>query len=274
MILFPHGKVNLGLNVTRKRSDGFHEIETVMVPIPLCDVLEAIADPALNNGEIIFTRSGLNIPGALETDLCWRAAKCLENERKLPGLRMHLHKAIPMGAGLGGGSSDGAFTLRLLNDLFDLRIAEDQLQDMATTLGSDCPFFLKKGAQLATGRGELLKPIDLDLTGLHLVLINPGIHVATSEAYGHTSPTGILADIEKLLDRNNIASWQRTVLNTMEPHVFQRYPEVAAVKDKLLEQGAFYAAMSGSGSTVFGLFNSPPRRLNFPSGYGQWAFPL
>lgn len=272
MVVFPHAKINLGLNVLRKRPDGYHDIESVMVPIPLCDVLEAVVDP--DQSQVIYTRSGLAIPGDLRNDLCLRAVERIRTVRELPGLRLHLHKVIPMGAGLGGGSSDGAFTLHLLNKLLDLRFSKDELHRMATELGSDCPFFLNEGAQLASGRGEELRPVQLDLTGLDILLINPGIHVSTLEVFANTFPTGRSWNLEQLVARDRITNWQGSIVNTMEPYVFGKYPEIALIKTALLEHGAIYAAMSGSGSTVFGLFNSLPEKLDLPTGQSQWVFSL
>jgi len=272
MVVFPHAKINLGLNVLRKRPDGFHDIESVMVPIPLCDVLEVVVDPDQN--EVLYTRTGLEIPGPSGNDLCLRAVEMIHTARELPGLRLHLHKVIPMGAGLGGGSSDGAFTLLLLNKLLDLRFSKSELHQMATGLGSDCPFFLSEGAQLASGRGEELRPLQLDLSGLHMIMINPGIHVATAEVYANTVPSGSSWKLEQLVTRDRIADWQGSIVNTMEPYVFEKYPEIALIKTALLSHGAIYAAMSGSGSTVFGLFNSLPEKLDLPSSQVQWVFSL
>jgi 4-diphosphocytidyl-2-C-methyl-D-erythritol kinase len=273
MIRFPHAKINLGLNVVRKRGDGYHDIESVLVPIPLRDVLEVVIDPSLRSGELVFTRSGLPVPGEVETDLCWRAVKAVGQEHALPGLRMHLHKVIPMGAGLGGGSSDGTHALLLLNDLLDLGLPYAQSRAYAASLGSDCPFFLRPVAQLAEGRGERLAPVELDLKGLWLVLVDPGVHVPTSEVYGNLKPSGTSVDLRKLISLP-IEQWPGRIINTMEPYVFATRPAVAQVKEKLLAAGAAYTAMSGSGSVVFGLFRSMPPALTWPSDHRSWAFRL
>lgn len=272
MIRFPHAKINLGLNVVRKRSDGYHDIESVLVPIPLRDALEIVVDPLLPAGELVFTRTGLPIPGTVETDLCWRAVKMVGATHALPGLRMHLHKVVPMGAGLGGGSSDGAHVLLLLNDLLDLGLNYEHLHAFAAQLGSDCPFFLKPQAQLAEGRGEQLTPIDLDLRGLWLMLVNPGVHVPTPEVYANLVPTGATHDLAQLVSTTAPETWPAMVINTMEAYVFRTWPSVAAVKERLLETGAVYAAMSGSGSTVFGLFRSAPPPLTWPADHSAWTF--
>jgi 4-diphosphocytidyl-2-C-methyl-D-erythritol kinase len=274
MIVFPNAKVNLGLNVVRRRDDGYHDIESVMVPIPLSDALEVIIDPELPPGEVVYTRSGLAIPGTSDGDLCMKAVGLLRQKAELPGLRIHLHKVIPMGAGMGGGSSDGAHMLLLLNDLLHLGISRTELSDMAAQLGSDCPFFINPGPQLALGRGERLSPINLDLSGLWLVLVNPGIHVPTPLVYAHTVPTGRLLDLGELLATRPIEDWQELVPNTMERYVFEAFPEVGAIKMQLKEHGAVYAAMSGSGSTVFGLFRNEPDPFAKSKGWATWKFRL
>lgn len=282
MILFPHAKINLGLNVVHKRDDGFHAIETVMVPIPLQDIIEAVVDPTLELGEIRYTRSGISIAGPVENDLCWRMAQKIYATRKLPGIRLHLHKVVPLGAGLGGGSSDAAHVLLLLNNLFDLNISTNELFTLAASLGSDCPFFLTKGPQFAEGRGEILRPIDLDLTGLWIVLVNPGVHVPTPEVYQNTTPTGASFGINwnkaiALLNQADGQTYSNSAIrelipNIMEDHVFRNYPKVQQVWRKMIDSGAFHAAMSGSGSTVFGLFTSQPPDLEWPADHSSWRF--
>jgi len=273
MIVFPFAKINLGLNVLRKREDGFHAIESVLVPIPLRDALEAIVDPSLTPGEAVLTRSGAPVPGNVQDDLCLKAVDVLRLVRPLPGLRLHLHKVIPVGAGLGGGSSDAAHVLLLLNDLLDLRLEPTQLQTMAAELGSDCPFFLNEHPQLAEGRGEQLSPIALDLRGQWLALVDPGIHVGTAEAYRNTTPTGRSMDLRSAL-AGDPDSWSTAVVNTMEPYVLRNHGAVAGVKATLQEAGAYYAAMSGSGSNVFGLFRSQPTLPAFPTDHRVWILRL
>jgi len=274
MVLFPHAKINLGLNVVSRRTDGFHEIESVLVPIPLNDVLEAVIDPGLPTNSLVYTRSGLPIAGPLGDDLCHKAVERLQHEHALPGLRLHLHKVIPMGAGLGGGSSDGAVTLIMLDRLCHLGLGNDGLLPHAAALGSDCPFFLQNKACIARGRGELLEPLDLDLHGLHLVLVNPGLHVSTAEVYRNTIATGRSWDFGSLLKRDRMGDWQATILNTLEGYVLETHSEIAEIKADLLRNGAIYAAMTGSGSSVFGLFTTPPKDLAFPDGYRSWTFDL
>ncbi len=274
MLAFPKAKINLGLNVLERRADGFHTIESALVPIPLCDALEVIVDGSLADGTIIYTRSGLPVHGDPEQDLCMRAARTLLAQRSFPGLRMHLHKVIPMGAGLGGGSSDGTQVLVLLNKLLELDLGFDELHRAASTLGSDCPFFLMDSAQCAGGRGEILTPLELDIRGTWLVLVKPPVHVSTAEVYKNTTPTGHSQDLKAALTGPPMTEWSRSVVNVMERYVFLTYPEVGKIKDHLLEMGAAFSSMSGSGSSVFGLFGSKPPEMTWPQNYAQWTFQL
>jgi len=274
MLLFPHAKINLGLNVLARRADGFHDIESVLVPIPLCDVLEAVIAPDLDKNALVYTRSGLTIAGALNDDLCYKAVRRIQQLRALPGLRLHLHKVIPMGAGLGGGSSDAAHTLLMVNRLCGLGLEQSELHAHAIALGSDCAFFLQNEACIARGRGELLGPVGLDLRGLHLVLVNPGLHVSTAEVYRNTVPTGRPWDLSSLLHREQLEEWQATIINTMETYVLDAHPVIADIKTSLLRSGALYAAMTGSGSSVFGLFKTPPKDVVFTHSSRTWTFEL
>lgn len=261
MISFPNAKINLGLHILSKRSDGFHEIETCMVPIPLRDALELILDkkPSWNS-------SGLAIPGDAKDNLILKAEKLLKKDFPgLPNLAIHLHKNIPMGAGLGGGSADGAFALVLMNNLFDLHLDDFFLEEYAAQLGSDCPFFIENTPKIARGRGEILSPISISLQGAYLALINPGIHIGTKEAYAGVTPGPSKVNLEEVLaDRSR---WKKELVNDFEASIFQNHPEIGRIKSNLYEAGAFYASMSGSGSTVFGLFQEKPTELNFNPNY-------
>jgi 4-diphosphocytidyl-2-C-methyl-D-erythritol kinase len=261
MISFPNAKINLGLQVTSKRKDGYHEIETCMVPIPLFDALEMILDkkPSWNS-------TGLAIPGDSRDNLILKAEKLLRKDfQGLPNLNIHLHKNIPMGAGLGGGSADGAFALKLMSNLFDLHLDDYFLEEYAAELGSDCPFFIQNTPQIGRGRGEILEPIDLSLKGVHLVLVNPGIHVGTKEAYAGVIPSTPIVQLEEVLaDRSR---WKDELVNDFEPSIFQNHPDIREIKEKLYDSGAFYAAMSGSGSSVFGLFDEKPSGLSWKEEY-------
>ncbi len=238
----------MGLHIVSKRADGYHELETIFYPIDWCDVLEIVP-----SDEQQFTSSGLAIPG--KGNLCLDAYHLLKADFDISAVHIHLHKVIPIGAGLGGGSSDAAFTLKGLNELFDLKLSNEQLRAYAVQLGADCPFFVENKPMLATGIGEVLSPIELDLSNYHLAIVKPDIHVSTAEAYSSVvpnQPTHSLAD----LIRQPIADWQ--VQNDFEKSVFAQYPEVEKLKQSLYEKGAVYAAMSGSGSAVFGLFKELP----------------
>lgn len=272
MILFPHAKINLGLNVVRKRPDGYHDIETVFLPIPLRDVLEAVVMKDVAPGEVLYSRSGLPVEGEPEADLVMRAHRLIAGCRVLPGLRMHLHKAIPLGAGLGGGSSDATHTLLLLDRLLELHLSQEELRSMAMKLGSDCAYFLEKGPRSANGRGEMLAPLALDLTGCWTVVVNPGIHVPTSEVFKHVvfidGETGYPQD----LSTAPIEAWNRIAPNALEEFVFRKWPAIREVCDVLKTSGAAYAAMSGSGSTVYGIYTSRPPALEWPAHYRSWSF--
>ncbi len=258
MLTFPCAKINLGLNVLQLRDDGYRDIESVLVPIPLCDALEVVVDPAIGAGRMALTHSGRPVPGRTGDDLVARAHGLVNALHPLPGLRVHLHKTIPIGAGLGGGSSDGAHMLLLLDRLFGLGLAPAVLHELAAQLGSDPPFFLQRGPCLAEGRGERLTPIPLSLRGLWLVLVDPGVHVSTADVYARTRPTGRSVALAEVL-ADPIDSWRERLANVMEEAVFALHPSIGRIKEALYAAGAAYASMSGSGSSVFGLFTERPR---------------
>ncbi|SEF76949.1 4-(cytidine 5'-diphospho)-2-C-methyl-D-erythritol kinase [Algoriphagus boritolerans] len=261
MINFPNAKINLGLHITAKRKDGFHEIETCMIPIPLFDALEMILDK-----QPTWNSSGLEIPGDSKDNLILKAEKLLRKDfPSLPNLNIHLHKNIPMGAGLGGGSADGAFALKLMNNLFDLHLDDFFLEEYAAQLGSDCPFFIANTPKIARGRGEILEPIDLPVNGTYIVLINPGIHVGTKEAYAGVTPAPPKVKLEEVLA--DPRRWKAELVNDFESSIFKNYPLIEEIKIKMYSSGAFYAAMSGSGSSVFGLFDEKPSELEFLNHY-------
>ena len=257
MIVFPNCKINLGLRVLQKRSDGFHDIETIFYPLPLKDALEIV--PAQNAGQPTISNYGLPVKGKTADNLCLKAWELLKKDfPDLPAVQIYLLKNIPMGAGLGGGSSDGAFMLQLLNNKFQLGLSPEQLIYYALQLGSDCPFFIVNRPCYATGRGEIINPVPVDLSSYQLVLANPGVHVNTGWAFNQL-------DISKPLTKTNtleqlmlqpVTAWKDLVINDFEKPVLEKYPEIKAVKEKLYQLGAVYASMSGSGSMVFGLFNA------------------
>ncbi len=253
MLVFPNCKINLGLQITGKRADGFHNLETVFYPVPFKDALELIPD-ANNKSGIEFTGTGLTVDGKPEDNLCMKAYHLLKKKfPKLPAVKIHLHKTIPMGAGLGGGSADAAFMLTLLNNKFRLNLSTDQLVNYALELGSDCPFFIINKPCYATGRGEVLEDIRVDLTGYKMILINPGIHINTGWAFAKIDPAPSKTSIKKIMQQP-VESWKAELLNDFEEPVFTAHPQIKEIKDSLYHQGAIYAAMSGSGSTVFGIF--------------------
>jgi 4-diphosphocytidyl-2-C-methyl-D-erythritol kinase len=253
MVSFPNCKINLGLRVTRKRADGYHDLETVFYPVMLKDALEIIRDA----GEgVAFSSSGLPISGHSEDNLCVKAWTLLKNDfPTLPPIAMHLHKAIPMGAGLGGGSSNGAFALKMLNKLFQLNISQARLEQYALQLGSDCPFFIRNKPCLATGRGEMMEEIEIDLSAYRIALVNPSIHVSTADAFRGVVPTQPIVPLSEIITKDP-SSWKELLHNDFEPSVFSKFPQIAAIKTRLYEHGAVYASMTGSGSTVYGLFPS------------------
>jgi len=261
MILFPNAKINLGLHVLSKRKDGYHEIETCMVPIPLFDALEIILDK-----KTTFTSTGLEIPGNEKDNLILKALKAIRKDfNELPHVNIHLHKNIPMGAGLGGGSADAAFALKLYNNLFDLFLEDWFLEDYAAQLGSDCPFFIENTPKIATGRGEILEEVKVDLKGKWILLVNPQLHIGTKEAYAGLMPKLPEHSIKDILPNRSL--WKEHLVNDFEQSIFKIYPQIGELKAKLYDRGAFYAAMSGSGSTVFGLFDEEPSKEGFDEGF-------
>jgi 4-diphosphocytidyl-2-C-methyl-D-erythritol kinase len=249
MILFPNAKINLGLYITKKRTDGFHELETCFVHVPWTDVLEIT-----ENDQFAFNSSGLAIEGPVSKNLCFRAYEALKADFKIPPVHIHLHKVIPMGAGLGGGSSDASFTLKGLRDMFKLPLTDDQLIPYAAQLGSDCAFFIGQQAQIGTGRGEILEPINLNLSGKYLVLVYPNFGISTQEAFAGIKPKKAPIKIKKVIGQP-LETWKETLSNDFEGSLFPKYPVLAEIKNELYSLGASYAAMSGSGSTIFGLFD-------------------
>ncbi len=250
MISFPPCKINLGLNVIEKRSDGYHNLDTVFYPIPLTDVLEVL--PATTTQ---FFPSGTLIPGDAKDNLCLRAYELLKKDFDLDLVAIHLHKVIPTGAGLGGGSADAAHTLRLLNQVFELSLSKTQLQGYAQQLGSDCAFFMEDEPMLGTGRGEILSPIQLSLKGKYLVLLKPEIHVSTAEAYRGVKPMRSQPGVQEVIEQVPLTDWKKFLKNDFEPSVFAAHSVIKEYKEQLYAEGAVYASMSGSGSSVFGIFD-------------------
>ncbi|MBX7124714.1 MAG: 4-(cytidine 5'-diphospho)-2-C-methyl-D-erythritol kinase [Cyclobacteriaceae bacterium] len=253
MIAFPHCKINLGLRVIEKRSDGFHNLETCFYPVPWTDILEITPAEVTS-----FHTTGIPIDGAPSTNLCMRAYQLLAQYVPIPPASIHLHKIIPMGAGLGGGSADAAFVLRALKEQFALNVPSSLLLECARQLGSDCAFFLQNAPMMGTGKGDILTPISLSLAGMYLVLVKPPVHVSTKEAYQYVKPSQQGPAVAEALSMP-ITQWSKDLRNDFEISVFRQHPELAAIKEKLYQAGAIYAAMSGSGSTLFGIFEAPAK---------------
>ncbi|OFY64232.1 MAG: 4-(cytidine 5'-diphospho)-2-C-methyl-D-erythritol kinase [Bacteroidetes bacterium RBG_13_43_22] len=256
MISFPRAKINLGLRVLEKRPDGFHEIETIFYPIALSDALEFVVSSGKAAGdELVIT--GINIKTRPEKNLVTRAVKRLRTGYPVPPLKIHLHKAIPAGAGLGGGSSDAACMIRSMTKCFRFSITDDELKAIALELGSDCPFFLNPVPSIGTGRGEILKPINPALEGFYIMLLNPGFLISTKEAYHNCIPARREADLEELV-AHPLSAWKKLIVNDFEDFVFKVYPMVGDLKRALYKAGAVYCSMTGSGSTVYGIFAEKP----------------
>lgn len=263
LLEFPNCKINIGLNVTSKREDGYHNIETIFYPLPWYDILEIIAGSRNSKaGEPdALHLSGITVPGTLSDNICLKAAALLRKDfPRISPLAVHLHKTIPAGAGLGGGSADGAFTLLLLDRLFELGLSARELTAYALQLGSDCPFFIHNTACFATGRGEQIEPVSLDLSAYTIVLINPGIHINTGWAFSQLTPAIPSQKLTELI-KQPLTVWKNLIKNDFEEPVLMQYPQIAAVKEMLYAKGALFAAMTGTGSTVYGIFakDVPPK---------------
>ncbi len=269
MVVFPNCKINLGLNILFKRSDGYHELETVFYPLPLTDALEITEDKKpRHQPSFTFTMSGLAIKGDTATNLCVKAWRLLKKDFPgLPHMQMHLHKVIPSGAGLGGGSADASFLLKLLNEKFKLGLSTPQLINYSASLGSDCPFFILNKPCFAKGRGELLEEIEIGLLPYKFVIVNPGIHIDTGRAFLNTKPAIPERSLMQII-KGPIEKWKDALVNDFEKFVFKEYREIVDIKDELYLTGAIYASLSGSGSSVYGIFPREKRlKLSFPANY-------
>jgi 4-diphosphocytidyl-2-C-methyl-D-erythritol kinase len=255
MLAFPNAKINLGLHILNKRNDGYHDIETVFYPVPWCDVLEII--PAekkqTKNLNVPFKVTGMKIVGSKKKNLCIKAYQLLQEKYNLPPVQMHLHKLIPVGAGLGGGSSDASNTLLLLNKIFELGLAKEELYEYAAKLGSDCAFFIHNKPVLAKGKGDEFEETELSLKNYFLVVIVPDIHISTSEAYKNSIATSEKDSLKKIIAKP-ITDWKNILVNDFEKTIFKKYPLLEYLKKELYQLGTIYASMSGSGSAVYGIF--------------------
>jgi len=251
MILFPNAKINIGLNIINKRPDGYHNLETIIYPVKINDALEVI-----ESNELAFTSSGLPVPGDPEDNLCLKAYHLLCQDRKLPLVHIHLHKNIPIGAGLGGGSSDASFFIRLMNEKFNLGLNIENMESYASRLGADCAFFIRNEPVFAFGKGDEFEDIELSLSNYYIVLIMPDFQVNTSLAFKGLKPVPSSGSLKELV-KSSVEDWKYSVKNDFEVTVFEKYPEIAFVKQDLYNAGALYASMSGSGSSVYGIFKNP-----------------
>jgi 4-diphosphocytidyl-2-C-methyl-D-erythritol kinase len=266
VIVFPNCKINLGLHVLRKRNDGYHEIETIFYPTTLQDALEIVTAPTDTENSIMVSGRTEGIP--IENNICLKACKLLQNDfHHIPFLKIHLHKVIPSGAGLGGGSADGAFTLIMMNQIFSLGLSDSDLLTYAVQLGSDCPFFILNTPAAATGRGEIMEPVTIDLSMYNILIVNPGIHISTSDAFNSLQPFDKKSSLKDLISFP-VDKWKNMITNDFETYAFKKFPIIEGLKNELYQRGATYASMTGSGSTVFGLFSkdSTPD-IQFPPGY-------
>jgi 4-diphosphocytidyl-2-C-methyl-D-erythritol kinase len=250
MIVFPHAKINLGLSIISKRPDGFHNLETVFYPVPLRDALEIVP-----SDENLFFQTGLKIPGKQDDNLVYKAFHLLEKHYPhIKPLEIHLHKVIPLGAGLGGGSSDAAETIQMINRFFNLNISSGKLSAYASELGSDCPFFMQSTPCFATGRGEILEPLTLDISSYSLLLVHPDIRINTAWAFSQIRPAVPKYNLKQSISKP-VRDWIYTISNDFEIPVFEAHPRLLIIKNQLYNAGAIYASMTGSGSTIYGIFD-------------------
>ncbi|MFD2786931.1 4-(cytidine 5'-diphospho)-2-C-methyl-D-erythritol kinase [Hymenobacter rubripertinctus] len=272
MLVFPNAKLNLGLYITSLRPDGFRNLESVFVPLPWSDAFEVL--PAAGGAKTDLTLSGIPVPGAPETNLCVKAYALLAADFDLPPAQLHLHKCVPIGAGLGGGSADAAFALKALNSQFALKLTPEQLESYARRLGSDCAFFIRNQPVFAHSRGDMFEEMDfaLALTGTPALVVYPGLHISTAEAYARVQPRAPRHDLRQSLSAP-MPTWRDTVSNDFEEALTPFYPILGDIKQQLYAAGATYASLSGSGSAVYGLFPDLPAApdLPWPAGYTVWS---
>jgi 4-diphosphocytidyl-2-C-methyl-D-erythritol kinase len=252
MVIFPNAKINIGLNIVERRADGYHNIETIFYPLMIKDAVEIITAEKFS-----FRSSGLEIPGRQEDNLCIKGYQLLKKDFDLPPLSIHLHKHIPIGAGLGGGSADAGFFIRLLSQYFELALTDEQMMNYAKNLGADCAFFIQNKPVFAFDKGDEFEPIKLDLSAYKIILVMPPVHVSTAEAYGGVKPAPVKQSLLELISYP-VKEWKNHIKNDFEANIFKNHPEIRGVKAVLYEAGALYASMSGSGASVFGIFDNLP----------------
>jgi len=271
MICFPNAKINIGLNVLKKRDDGYHAIESIFYPVNWFDALEVIQTKG--NGEINLTNLGVPVVGSPEDNLCVKAYHLLYKKHNLPSLNAWLLKCIPMGAGLGGGSADAAFFLRMLNELCNLNLSNEELKSYASQIGSDCTFFIDNKPAFVSGKGDVITPIDLDLSSYYISIIYPQIHIETKNAYSLIKPARRAHSLKQEVLSSPIHSWKNNIVNDFEEPVFSSHPELAEIKKRLYKEGAIYASMTGSGSALYGIFEKKPILSDVFPSYKVWTNP-
>ena len=273
MITFPNAKINLGLNVVEKRPDGYHNLETIFYPIPLEDALEIGPLSQGTEQACTLSQTGISVDGNSEDNLVLKAYRLLNAHHPLPPVQIHLHKHIPTGAGLGGGSSDAAYMLKLLNEQFKLHLSADTLEDYAAQLGADCAFFVRNQPVYAEGIGNVFSPIELSLKGYGLIVIKPDVFVSTRDAFAHIRPRRPEQNLRNIV-RRPINEWKHFMTNDFEESVFPKFPTISVIKEKLYQAGAVYASMSGSGSSVYGLFTPDAPLPDLPIEANDQVFRL
>jgi len=273
MICFPNAKINIGLWILEKRPDGYHNIESIFYPVGWCDALEVV--PIEGYGKIELHLSGIPVPGRTNDDnLCVKLYKLLVEKYKLPSLKVWLHKAIPIGAGLGGGSSDAAYFMKMVNELCRLKLTEQEMCDYVAKLGSDCVFFISNKPVIATSKGEITEAIKLDLSSYYIAIAYPDLQISTPFAYSLVSPVMRKDSLSTNVNELKISEWKYSVVNDFEKPLFEKYPVIEKAKNELYSAGALFASMTGSGSAVFGIFDKEANiSSRFPM-YKTWCGPL
>ena len=263
MICFPNAKINLGLHVLSKRADGYHNLETVFYPVNICDALEIV--PA-EEGKTTFSQTGIPVDGKPEDNAVMKAYYLLKKDFDLPEIAIYLRKQIPVGAGLGGGSSDAAFMIKLLNDFANLKLSIQQMEEYAGRIGADCPFFIQNKPVFAEGIGNVFSPVNISLQDYHIVVVKPSVSVSTGEAYSKVKPQQPAVPLKEII-RLPVKEWKNNLINDFEPEIFVQYPEIAEIKQQFYAEGAIYASMSGSGSSVFGVFDESKKTLSLTNAW-------
>ncbi|MGB1102125.1 MAG: 4-(cytidine 5'-diphospho)-2-C-methyl-D-erythritol kinase [Crocinitomicaceae bacterium] len=262
MVIFPGCKINIGLSILDKREDGYHNLESVFYPLSLTDILEVV-----EHDHFSLHASGLSISGNHSDNLVVKAYYNLQDDFNLPPVKIHLHKNVPMGAGLGGGSADGAAMLLLLDELFKLELTIKELEKRAAELGSDCPFFIHQKPAYITGKGENVQPLDLDLNKYYIQLVNPGIYISTKEAFRGVKASENKFNLE-LIQEAKPRFWKHEVINDFEQSIVPEHTEISELLMSLKNNGALYISMTGTGSSVYGIFDKKPSPLN--TGHFEW----